>query len=1065
MTSIKIFLLILSSYLLVFASKKDDDYYFKKIELDFGLSQSTIFNIIQDKQGFLWFGTADGLNRFDGYSFKVFVNDPLDSNSISGNGISALYEDSIGNIWIGTVEGVLNKFDKSSGIFHKYYITDYLIEEISIENKYYEYPIPFSRNNAKTITSIEEDKNGNLWIGTWNKGLIQFDKSNNNYKHFIHSQDLNSISSNKVMDILVDHLGSIWIGTFGGGLDRLDYKSKESFSFFNYNSNANSKYKISDDEIIKLYQDRDYTIWIGTYGGGINQFEFYNMGQPLFERICLDNHNVSKLGTNTVMDIIEDQSGLLWFGTFGGGITKYDKTNGEFNRFTYNPEKENTLIDNDVLSLLEDASGIIWIGTHLGKGVGKLEKNTVKFNSIKYDPSSKYGIPDNVVWAVCEDNKTVWIGTYREGLIKYNLEKGFQKSFKNNPNNSKSISDDHIRSIQKDGFGNLIIGTYKGGLNIFNIYSEESIVYKYSPENKNSISGNQVQDILLKNDTLWLATFGGGLCYAANYKKDNLRNLKFNSLKNFPGDPSTISDNRIYKLYSDDNNIWIGTFGGGLNKFNKNENVFLRYTNLPGDNSSLSDNRVLSLNKLDDTTLFVGTYGGNLNIFNPETKIFRRFSERSGITSHVIYGIVIDESKMVWLSSDEGLFKYDPQTEIVNHYDIQDGLQNLEFSGGAYYKSSMGRIYFGGVNGLNYFHPDSITINTYVPPVVITSFKIFNIETKGEQKDITLSHNQNFFSFEFAALDYTNPSENMYRYILEGFDEDWHLTTSKYRIAHYTNLSPGNYKFRVIGSNNDGVWNDEGTFVNLTILPPFWQTRWFIFIVILLSGALIYYISTIHYRNLLAIEKVKSKLAADLHDNVGAGLTEISILTELAATEVKETSANFAPRLMNISEIARQLVDNMSDIVWVINPKRDSLHDLIIRLKDFYNDFLSETGVAFKTINIEKIKNIKLPMDYRQNLYLILKEGINNSIKHSGCKKIELQANIHGDFLELTIKDDGKGFSSTKSISGDGLSNMTERASKIGGRIKWSSDKSKGTSMTFIGKISRLHKLKAKFQV
>ena len=336
---------------------------------------------------------------------------------------------------------------------------------------------------------------------------------------------------------------------------------------------------------------------------------------------------------------------------------------------------------------------------------------------------------------------------------------------------------------------------------------------------------------------------------------------------------------------------------------------------------------------------------------------------------------------------------------------------------------------------------------------------------KGEHQDITLSYDQNFFSFEFAALDYTNPSENMYEYILEGFDDEWRYTSAKYRIAHYTNLSPGNYKFRVIGSNNDGVWNKEGVVVNLTILPPYWQTWWFITFSILLIGGIIYYISTLRYRNLLAIEKVKSKLAADLHDNVGAGLTEISILTEIAAAQIEDTADKSSLKLKNISEIARQLVDNMSDIVWVVNPQRDSLHDLIVRLKDFYSDFLSQTGVAFKTSNIDKIKNIKLHMDYRQNLYLILKEGINNAIKHSNCKKIELKTNLRGEFLELTISDDGKGFDSLKSSMGNGINNMTERAKKIGGRIKWISSPEKGTSITFIGKIDKFHKLKAKFQV
>lgn len=1064
MKKIVISLYTLLFIITTFKAEDENNYYFKKIDLSEGLSQSTIFNIIQDHKGYLWFGTADGLNRYDGYNFRVYVTNPLDSSSISDNGISSIHEDKEGNIWIGTINGVLNKLDRRTDKFHRYYITDYPVEHIASNEKYYDYPIPFSRNNNKTITSIDEDDNGNLWIGTWNKGLIRFNIKEESYKSFVFQPNETSISSNKIMDILVDHLGVIWIGTFGSGLDRLNYTNDSKYAFRNYSELSDSKNSLSNNEIIKILQDKDYSIWIGTYGGGANRFEYYNMNEPLFRRVCLGKDNVSLLGSNTIMDIIQDRSGFLWFGTFGGGITRFDKQKNSFERFTYNPNKNNSLIDDDVLSIYEDASGIIWIGTHLGKGISKLEKNTVKFESIKYDPSSSFGLPDNVVWAIYEDENILWIGTYRQGLIKYDLKKGIQKVYKSTSDN-KVIGDDHVRSIEKDNFGNLIIGTYKGGLNIFDPVKEKSIVYQYDAENQFSISSNQIQDILLLNDTLWLATFGGGLCYAPNYTQDNLTSLKFYSLKNIPGDPSTLSDNRIYKLLHHNNNIWIGSFGGGLNQFNMTEKIFYRYQNNPSDFNSLSDDRVISLNSLNDSIIYVGTYGGNLNEFNLRTGKFKRFTERDGFTSHVIYGLVIDNNQSLWASSDDGLFKYYPKEKIVGHYDIQDGLQSLEFSGGAYYKSPNGRIYFGGVNGLNYFHPDSITVNNYIPPLVISSFKIFNNELKGERDSITLTYDQNFFSFEFAALDYTNPSENMYEYILEGFDKNWRSADSEYRIAHYTNLPPGDYKFKVIGSNNDGVWNKEGSEIYLTILPPFWQTWWFISVAVILIGGFIYFISTVRYRNLLAIEKVKSKLAADLHDNVGAGLTEISILTELAASEVKETSSDFSNRLKNVSEIARQLVDNMSDIVWFINPKRDSLHDLIVRLKDFYSDFLSQTGVAFKTININKIKNIKLPMDYRQNLYLILKEGINNSIKHSRCNKIELKANLRGDYLELIIKDDGIGFDINNHKSGNGLINMKERAEKIGGRIKCNSSKDKGTSLTFLGKISRLHKLKAKLQV
>jgi signal transduction histidine kinase len=326
---------------------------------------------------------------------------------------------------------------------------------------------------------------------------------------------------------------------------------------------------------------------------------------------------------------------------------------------------------------------------------------------------------------------------------------------------------------------------------------------------------------------------------------------------------------------------------------------------------------------------------------------------------------------------------------------------------------------------------------------------------------LILNHKKNFITFEFSSLDYTDPRDNQYSYTLEGLQDDWQLTESSSRSATYTDLRPGTYVFKVRGSNSDGVWSENYASIKIKILYPFWETWWFITLMIILLAAFIYYLGTMRTKNLLAIEKIKSKLAADLHDNIGSGLTEISILSEVASRKNNSEQKLSGSELNKISEISRQLVDNMSDIVWVVNPSRDSLHDLILRLKDNYSELLNSMGISFKSKNLESLKEVKLPMDVKQNLYLIFKEAINNSIKHSKCRHITLESNLRNDVLEISLTDDGNGFDETIHSKGNGLKNMEKRAAQIKGRIKIKSSVSSGTSIRFIGKSGSTNKFKA----
>lgn len=1061
---LKLFLLLP----IVLSAFNDTDYEFKQININDGLSQSMIFAIMQDKVGYMWFGTANGLNRYDGYEFKVYRNNSKDSTSISDNGITSIYEDEDGYIWIGTNEGVLNRFDRKTETFKRFHITDNEDFLLIQPDEYFSYPIIFSRNNNKTITSIAQDETGDLWIGTWGKGVIRFNPNNNKTDYYYRNPaDPNSISYNRVTKIIVDQSGLIWVGTFGGGLNRVvkweDSENEDnSIGFYSYQMVADYESSLSDDKIVTLFEDESGNIWIGTFGGGINVLgkEEKSLTRDDAQFIMFENDfgDGNSLCNNNVMAIEKDSDGNMWFGTFGGGLDLYDSSTNEFSHFYNSSDSKNSLADNEIISLFIDRSGILWIGTHLGKGISKLESNKNKFKAISKSESSNKGLNDDLVWALFEDNKEdLWIGTYRGGVNVYNRKNDTFSYFNTIADKSKRINDNHIRSITEDDEGNIWIGTYSGGLNHINRKNGKITIIQNRPGDNSSLGANQIQALTLDDEgNLWIGTFGGGL-NKINLSEQNGKipsDIEVKRYVNYPFDKQSISDNRIYSLYNEKNgSLWVGTFGGGLNKFDKKTETFESFVSDPKNPNSISSNRIMVIHGQNENTLWIGTYGGGLNRFDKNTKEFKVYGETEGLNSDAIYGILEGKEGELWLSGDNGLIKFDLETERFTQYDIDDGLQSMEFSGGSYAKLKDGSLCFGGINGFNIFHPDSIKTTVNYAPVVINNIRIFNKPLKGERTSLTLEYDQNFFSFGFASLEYKNSQDAIYEYMLQGLEEDWQQTSSKLRIANYTNVAPGEYLFKVRRKDATSPANSGLATVELKILPPFWLTWWFILLSFIAAAALISYLSILRYRQLLAIEKLKTRLAADLHDNIGAGLTEISIMSELVSHNSNNEASK--PLLSKISNRARDLVDGMSDIVWVVNPQKDSLHDIILRLRDTYNDLFTQMNISFKNNNLDEIIDLKLPIDYKQHLYLIFKEAINNAIKHSGCSLIELKVIYNSGQLIITLKDDGKGIEEKDINYGNGIQNMRNRTKQINGQIVWESAPGSGTQIKFTGQIKK----------
>ena len=779
---------------------------FKHITVDQGLSQNTPMAIIQDRKGFIWIGTQEGLNRYDGYGFKVYEHDPDDDSSLSENSIFSLYECSEGDIWIGTNGGGLNRFDRVTEKFTQYNYNPQ--DSTSLSNNF--------------VHVIYEDKAGLLWIGT-NYGLNKFDRKSERFTQFYIDQ--NNTLENQIRAIFEDKNGNFWIGTYGGGLNKFDRNSLKWTQFFNIPNNQNS---LSNDHVTAIYEDSFGEFWVGTLFG-LNLFDKEKKDFIRFRNIPGDPTSLSH---NVVWKIYEDRSGTLWVGTQGGGLCEFDRRTRLFKRHVNESSNPNSLNNNFILSILEDESAALWVGTG-GGGINKYDRQNTRFFHYKNAPSNLAGSDANFTWTIEEDHTgALWIGSQGSGLYFLDRKTEKVKCYLNDHFNPNSLSYNSIFSILEDRSGTLWVGTDGGGLNKLIRQKNESgnivkfIHYFSDPSDSTSLGSNRVRKVFEDRDgTIWLATYGGGL------NSFDRETEKFTRYMNDPHDPNSLSSDYVYNIYEDRAGVlWIGTWGGGMLKFDKDTKRFTRFLHNPDNSTSLNHNRVGSFLEDDAGIIWCGT-GYGLAKFDKKTNKFKRYTKKNGLPDNVVYGVLPDSNGNLWISTNHGLSRFNPESEKFKNYDVHDGLQSNEFNAGAYLKTRNGELIFGGINGINIFYPEDIIDNFHVPPVVLTAFKSLskNIRLKkaiSEIEQLKLSYTQNSFSFEFAALDYVNPAKNQYAYKLEGYDSDWIYSCNNH-IATYTHVPPGNYVLKVKGSNNDGVWNEQGASIKIIITPPFWKTVWF----------------------------------------------------------------------------------------------------------------------------------------------------------------------------------------------------------------------------------------------
>ena len=785
------------------------------ISLEEGLSQSSVYYILQESKGFLWFATEEGLNRYDGCNFRVYKRRPGKPKGLKNDWIWTVLEHPVGVFWLGTNGGGLHKFDLEKETF------------INYQN------IPGNPDSLSSniVYSIGVDHRGTLWVGTAD-GLNRFDPSTGIFKRYrADPANPGSLKHNEIHAIFTDHHGTLWIGTAGGGLNKFNPQSEMFTHYLNEPFNEKS---LSHNSIRCIYEDHSGTLWIGTAGGGLNQFD-QEKGEFVHYLTTLGKS--SGLNPNEIHTIYEDCSGNLWVGT-QCGLYIFDRENRLFKPFQVDagpgPDYSHELNHNTIRSIYQDRSGVLWIGTHLN-GLYKIYRMKKRFSHYYSKPDDRNGLSDNRVWAIREDRSSeLWIGTIN-GLNKTDAKREKFLHYRNDPANPNSLSHNTVMAICEDRSGQLWIGTRGGGLNRFNRESGTFTRYQADNTGLHTLSNNMVMTIYEdRSGELWLGTFGG-------LNKFDKKSESFTRYQYDAKNPGSISCNEVLTIYEDHTgNLWIGTFGGGLNKFDRESETFVHFKTKPGDTDGLEESIIYLLYQDRSGILWIGTDGG-LYRCDPEANNFTRFGLEDGLPNEVIYGMLEDEQGNFWISTNKGLSMFNPEEKTFRNFDTRDGLQSNEFNFGAFYKSKSGEMFFGGINGFNSFFPADIKINRYKPPIVITGLMIFNKSVAiGEpvrgikilDKDISrtaeirLSHDHSVFSFEFAGLNYAFPGKNQYAYKMEGLETGWNYVRDR-RFATYAHVAPGEYVFRVKGSNNDGVWNEEGTSLKITIIPPYWKTWWF----------------------------------------------------------------------------------------------------------------------------------------------------------------------------------------------------------------------------------------------
>ncbi len=972
---------------------------FDHISLEQGLSDLTVFCFAQDSSGFLWFGTSDGLNKYDGHTFTVFRPDPTDSTSMSLGTINGLCVDRSGTLWIGASTG-LSTLPPDSSVPRR--IPNHVV---------------YGTPGSKAVNWVEVLANGDVGIAT-NSGFFIYGQAEKRFSR-IPLDDLEPVSISAFTEA---RDGTLWIAVGHKALVALDKRNKSQRRYLTYEVDRVNQL---DNWVNRIHEDGKGNVWVATNAGLYRR----TADRDTFILVTKEQG----LGVNLVIDILEDHKGTLWVGTFHLGVARYRPETDDFIRFMHDPEDPQSLNSSRITRMFEDRGGVLWFATYRA-GLNRHNAKRSSFTHFVRRATPGTGLSGDGVYTIFEDMLgDLWIGTYQSGLNRYNPATGKYTHYRHSENDRNSLSTNNVLAILESRNGDLWISGY-GGVDRFDRRTGRFVHYPMLNAKQLTGSDKEVKSMYEDSDGfIWFGMFTGGL-NRLDPKTGGMRQYRY-----LGGDSIDPGSAGIWAICEDARGrLWLGSYGAGLFVMDKGTETFRKFV---ADEKrpliTLRSNGIYSILKDEQGILWLGTMGGGLTRFDPETETIKNYMVENGLPNNFVKGVRKDTHGYLWLSTDFGLSRFDPKTETFKNFKAEDGLAGNVFLSGAHYVNAAGRMYFGGEKGAMSFHPDSIRENTFVPPVVITSMKVLE-QPYSLRDELEFSYDKNSVSFEFVALDFTAPERNQYAYMVEGVDKDW-VQAGTRRYANYPHLKPGTYTFRVKGSNNDGVWNEQGTSVMFVITPPFWETWWFILLVIAVIVALLILGYNYRVNKLLEVERLRVRIASDLHDDIGASLTRISLQSELIQEGIEPAEMN--NYLKNIARQSRELVTSMSDIVWSIDARNDTVANLMNKIRDFGSNTCEMKQMGFKFAYSGIDQKQKVSVDKRENIYLICKEAINNIAKHAEASSVSIVIRNDHDKFTIVIQDDGKGLGGRTKLSGHGLKNMKMRAERLGGSIEMLEDR------------------------
>jgi len=988
---------------------------FENIGVNDGLSQSSVYSIYQDKKGFMWFGTADGLNRYDGQNIRIYkINDKkiANSNFIHGN----ICEDSKANIW----------FCNETGLFYYDPLADKLIRKVTFRRYGWTAGIFIDKKDVFYILDPSSGIYGyQIKTGVLAPTACRF---KNPYNDFL-AEELTTDFKTTIW--LKDPLseGFLVFNTQTGALKHAKIAKKYHATFYGrngklYNIEEHGKITITDTslhildsinyvipknktlDVQAIYGDRYHRVWISTYDNGLL---CYNESDRTFTRYLHDNSRQKSLPINILSALCVDRADNLWIGTDGGGVCKLDLKPPKFNLFPLNEGDYPFLKDYFIKCFYETADGQIWFGTH-SSGLNIFDPQTRQIKSYNPGLFSSKNLPGPIVTGILKDKQgLIWVAASM-GLVAFNENDGTISTVRIIGSPSLNEHSNFIYKLTQLANGEIVAGTAWGLMGVKKVTGVYTATFGHAA----TVNPILITDVAEMSDhTLWASSSLHGLFH---YKKvgDNFVIMD----KRFP----LIDLRSIHQDEQDKNTLWICT-GIGLIKFN--------------------------------TVTFQQTI----------------YDERNGMANSYIYGVLEDEQHNFWMSTNMGLCFFNRKENTFQNYTAKDGLQSNEFNTQAFYKGPSGTMYFGGIKGFNWFNPKDVkTIASTNPGVAITSLNVddkpyVKDQTFVKNKTINLPYDQNNISFQFAALDFTKPQANKVKFILERWDKGW-ITSSDMNIR-YSHLVPGTYILRVKAANSDHIWSNEDR-LTIVVNAPFWQRTWFyiccgiVFLAVIIYST--YVVSQQKIKRRLrqlekqhAIDAERNRISRDMHDEIGSGLTHIALLSELIQTQ-KKTDFAIKNDLGNISIAARKLVESMSEIIWALNPQNDSLENLLAYIREQMQQNFEPFNLRLKVNFPDEVLPVKLSNEQRRNLYLVTKEALNNVLKHSAAKTVNLSLCIDQGQLIFSVCDDGQGLPpNITKPGGNGLKNMRKRMEDIGGTIEWIKQK-KGVKVVYALKFSNQYR-------